>query len=102
MLHTIPEEQRPQLHCSRSLKDPSYATMLLLAHFPSYKIGSKYVLSPHCVCGYHSIQQWIQVTDCHEIWYKYYATGDHTNTKHYNILQSVIPVWLMQKLVRWE
>jgi len=49
MLHNIPEQQRPQLHCGRSLKDPSYATMILLAHFPSYKIGSIWYHDSVCV-----------------------------------------------------
>jgi hypothetical protein len=54
MLCNIPEEQRTQTHCSRSLKDPNIAIIAFISplSFFFFKIKSNYYMtSPHCLCG---------------------------------------------------
>jgi hypothetical protein len=41
-------------------------------------------------------------TDLNEIWYGRYATGDYPKIVLFNFLQSVIPTWRANKLVRWD
>jgi hypothetical protein len=41
-------------------------------------------------------------TDLDEIWYGRYAIGDNPKIERYNFLQSVIPTWRANKLVRWN
>jgi hypothetical protein len=50
----------------------------------------------------HVIQLENRWMDVNEIWYGCYATGDYPQIVLYNFLQSVIPTWRTNKLVRWS
>jgi hypothetical protein len=41
-------------------------------------------------------------TDLDEIWYGRYAIGDYPKIVLYNFLQSVMPAWPANELVRWD
>jgi len=58
MLHNIPEDQRPQLHCGRSLKDPNYATMLSISSL-SFLQDKKFCLF---VCFWCNSPQWARAS----------------------------------------
>jgi hypothetical protein len=44
----------------------------------------------------------IQQTDLDEIWYGRYAIGEYPKILLLNFLQSVIPTWWTNKLLRWD
>ena len=53
-----------------------------------------------CVCVYVTAQSLSHMTDFHEVWYKWYASGRHPNAIHRNFLQTVLTKWLMTATVQ--
>jgi hypothetical protein len=55
----------------------------------------------HVCLSVHMIQLKNRWMDLDKISYGHYATGDYPKIIIYNLLQSVIPTWRANKLVRW-
>jgi hypothetical protein len=56
----------------------------------------------HVYLSVRAIQLENRLTDLDDIWYGRYATGVYPKIILLNFLQSVIPTWRMNELVRWD